>query len=93
VPEQHANIDLGDSSVRLETVRSIWCEVLLVSEVEDDVNFLDAGGNSLLLVALVEKLSDACGRMLKTRDVFRAQTIKGQAELLAQEAPVSAQNA
>jgi len=83
VPELHANIDLDDSAVRLETVRSIWRDVLGVSEIEDDVTFLDAGGNSLLLVALVEKLSDACGRTLKTMDVFRAQTVKGHAALLA----------
>jgi hypothetical protein len=85
VPEQHANIDIDESSARLETVRSIWRDVLGVSEIEDDVTFLDAGGNSLLLVVLVEKLSDACGRPLKTMDVFHAQTIKGQARLLAPE--------
>jgi hypothetical protein len=84
VPEPSVNVDLSDSSLRAETVRSIWCEILGVSEIEDDVAFFDAGGNSLLLVALVEKLSNACGRMLKTRDVLRAQTINGQAELLAQ---------
>lgn len=83
MPELHANIDLDDSSARLETVRSIWRDVLGFSEIADDVTFLDAGGNSLLLVALVEKLSDACGRTLKTMDVFRAQTIEGQAGLLA----------
>jgi hypothetical protein len=81
VLEQLKNND--DSSARLEAVRSIWRDVLDVSEVDDDVAFLDAGGNSLLLVALVEKLSDACGRMIKTRDVLRAQTIKGQAGFLA----------
>jgi hypothetical protein len=82
VPELHANSDLGDSSVRLKTVRTIWRDVLGVSEIADDITFLDAGGNSLLLVALVEKLSDACGRTLKTMDVLRAQTIEGQAALL-----------
>jgi hypothetical protein len=84
VLESSANVDLNDSSVRVETVRSIWYEILGVSEIEDDVAFFDAGGNSLLLVALVEKLSNACGHMIKTRDVLRAQSINGQAELLAQ---------
>jgi glutamate racemase len=74
-------------------VRSIWCDVLDVNDVEDDVAFFDAGGNSMLVVALVEKLSDASGRMLKTRDVLRAPSIKAQAELLAQQASGSAQNA
>jgi Phosphopantetheine attachment site len=93
LPESPANIDLNDSATRLETVRSIWCDVLDVSDVEDDVAFFDAGGNSLLVVALVEKLSDASGHMLKTRDVLRAPSIKEQAELLAQPASGPAQNA
>jgi hypothetical protein len=93
VPESPANIDLNDSAARLETVRAIWCDVLDVNEVEDDVAFFDAGGNSLLVVALVEKLSDASGHMLKTRDVLRAPSIKEQAELLAQPASGPAQNA
>jgi len=84
---------LNDPAARLETVRSIWCDVLDVNDVEDDVAFFDAGGNSMLVVALVEKLSDASGRMLKTRDVLRAPSIKAQAELLAQQASGSAQNA
>jgi len=94
VPEAHADadfddafIDLSDSFARVELVRSIWCEVLRVREIGDDVAFLDAGGNSLLLAALAEKLSSASGRKLKTRDVLRAQTVKGQAELLAPHAP------
>ena len=105
VPESSATIALNDSAAlkdpaalndpaaRLETVRSIWCDVLDVNDVEDDVAFFDAGGNSMLVVALVEKLSDASGRMLKTRDVLRAPSIKAQAELLAQQASGSAQNA
>jgi len=93
VPESSVNIDLNDASVRLEIVRSIWCDVLDVSDIEEDVAFFDVGGNSLLVVALVEKLSDACGHMLKTRDVLRAPSIKEQAELLAQQASGPAQNA
>jgi glutamate racemase len=91
VLEQSASIDLNDPSVRLETVRAIWREILGVSELEDDISFFEAGGNSLLLVALVEELSRVCGRMLKTMDVFRAASVERQADLLAQREPDPAQ--
>ena len=75
--------DLHGSSVCLETVRAIWRKVLSVKDLEDDSDFYEAGGNSLLLVVLVEELSIAFGRTLKIMDVFRARSIQGQAELLA----------
>jgi hypothetical protein len=93
VPEASANVDLSDASACLATVRSIWCDVLDVDDVEEDVPFFDAGGNTMLVVALVEKLSDASGHMLKTRDVLRASSVRAQAELLAQQASGSAPNA
>jgi hypothetical protein len=86
VLEQPTELDLNDPSVRLEIVRSAWREILGVDEIEDDTGFFDAGGDSLLLVALVEQLSKASGRMLKTMDVFRAGNIEEQAALLAREA-------
>jgi hypothetical protein len=73
---------LDDPAVRLELVRSVWREVLGTDKVGDDVSFFDAGGDSLRLVILVERLSQASGRMLKTVDIFRAGTVRGQAELL-----------
>lgn len=75
--------ELDDPAARLGLVRSIWQEVLKTEHVEDDVSFFDAGGDSLRLVVLVERLSQASGRMLRTVDLFRAGTIAGQAELLA----------
>ncbi|ROP35583.1 condensation domain-containing protein [Saccharothrix texasensis] len=76
-------IDLNDPAARLDLVRSIWREVLDTPEVADDVSFFDAGGDSLRLVILVERLSQASGRMLRTVDLFRAGTVRGQADLLA----------
>ena len=76
-------IDFSDPSARLELVRSVWSEVLGTNDIDDNTGFFDAGGNSLLLVALVEELSRVSGRTFKTMDVFRAGSIAGQAELLA----------
>lgn len=74
---------LDDPDARLGLVRSIWQEVLKTDHVGDDVSFFDAGGDSLRLVVLVERLSQESGRMLRTVDLFRAGTVRGQADLLA----------
>ena len=76
-------IDFDNPAARLELVRSVWREVLVTDDLDDDTGFFDAGGNSLLLVALVEELSRATRRTFKTMEVFRAGSIAGQAELLA----------
>ncbi|WP_189226871.1 condensation domain-containing protein [Saccharothrix coeruleofusca] len=76
-------IDLDDPAARLDLVRSIWREVLDTDQVDDDVSFFDAGGDSLRLVILVERLGQASGRALRTVDLFRAGTVRGQADLLA----------
>jgi aryl carrier-like protein len=75
--------DLDDPAARLGLVRSIWQEVLKTEHIDDDVSFFDAGGDSLRLVVLVERLSQVSGRALRTVDLFRAGTVRGQAELLA----------
>lgn len=72
----------NDPTARLELVRSIWREVLATDEVGDDVSFFDAGGDSMRLVILVERLSQASGRAIRTADLFRAGTVRGQADLL-----------
>jgi hypothetical protein len=73
---------ISDPAARLDIVRSGWREVLEIEEIQDDVGFFDAGGDSLLLVALVETLSKQSGLTLRTMDVFRAGTINGHAALL-----------
>ncbi|MDQ3405160.1 MAG: condensation domain-containing protein [Actinomycetota bacterium] len=75
-------LDLEDPAVRLDLVRSVWSEVLYNKEFGDDVSFFDAGGDSLRLVVLVEKMREASGRMVKTVDLFRVGTVRGHAELL-----------
>ena len=79
-----------EPAARLEIVRSVWREVLEIDHVGDDVTFFDAGGDSLRLVVLVERLNEASGRTLRTIDLFRAGTVRGQAELLVGEAEPTA---
>ncbi|RAG87125.1 acyl carrier protein [Streptacidiphilus pinicola] len=70
---------------RIALVRSLWAEVLETADTESvpqDTNFFDAGGDSLLLVALVERIRQATGVPVRTMDVLRAGTVRGQAALL-----------
>lgn len=83
VLESARELNLDDPTNRLELVRSVWQEVLGVAQVSDDVSFFDAGGDSLLLVLLVERLSQASGYELRSIDLFRAGTVRGHAEQLA----------
>lgn len=73
---------IDDPANQVSLIRSLWCEVLGVDDVADDVNFFAAGGDSLLLVALVEWIRRSTGQQVKTMDVLRAGTVRGQAELL-----------
>ncbi|MEU9701194.1 condensation domain-containing protein [Streptomyces sp. NPDC047981] len=83
-------VDLDDPEARLELVRSIWREVLETDEVADDVSFFESGGDSLLLVLLVERLGQVSGREVRTMDLFRSPTVEGQAELIAAAAAPAA---
>jgi acyl carrier protein len=63
-------------------VGDLWREVLGHEAPDDDTGFFDAGGDSLLLLALVARLSEVVGLRLKTLAVYQAATIHGQASLL-----------
>jgi non-ribosomal peptide synthetase component F len=78
-----AAADLSTPEARIELVRSLWQEILKIDDVADDVSFFDVGGDSLLLIVLVERMTQASGRVIKTMDLFRAGTVRGHAELLS----------
>jgi aryl carrier-like protein len=67
-------------------VREVWADVLGGVSPQDiplDVNFLELGGNSLLLVMLWEELQPLAGRRLKLSELFHHGTVQAQAELLS----------
>ncbi|MGW5052572.1 acyl carrier protein [Actinokineospora sp. NPDC004072] len=66
-------------------VREAWADVLgsdSADSVPLDVNFLEAGGNSLLLVMLWEQLQPLSTRPVKLSELFHHGTVAAQAELL-----------
>ena len=67
----------------LEAVRAAWCEVLDEVPADDNVNFFDAGGHSLLLARLQSALKRRAGLEVRVADLLRFPSIRAQAELLA----------
>lgn len=74
----------------LDGVRAAWAEVLDTTDVPDDVNFFDAGGDSILLIVLLDRLGALTGRTLEPPDLFQHSTVRAQAALLAGTTPATA---
>ncbi|TJZ59110.1 amino acid adenylation domain-containing protein [Streptomyces piniterrae] len=64
-------------------VAAAWCEVLDVPEVAQDVNFFEAGGDSLLLIVLLDRLSGLSDTDIDAADLFQHSTVRAQAAFLA----------
>jgi hypothetical protein len=76
----------------LQRVRSAWADVLEVDDADRiplDTNFLEVGGNSLLLVMLWEQLQELTTRSVKLSDLFAHGTVRAQVALLSDEGPAS----
>lgn len=71
-----------------DEVLSAWADALDidVAAVPHDVSFFEAGGNSLLLLLLWERLYDLTELDLKAADLFQHATVTAQVKLLASEA-------
>ncbi|RKT07729.1 amino acid adenylation domain-containing protein [Streptomyces sp. 3211.6] len=66
----------------LDAVRSAWGEVLGEVPADDDVNFFEAGGHSLLLVRLQAMLKRHAGLELGIAELLRYTTVRAQAARL-----------
>jgi acyl carrier protein len=64
-------------------VRAAWAEVLDIQEVPDDLGFFDVGGDSILLIVLLDRLNALTDRTLEPPDLFQHSTVRAQAALLA----------
>ncbi|MBD0715246.1 amino acid adenylation domain-containing protein, partial [Streptomyces sp. CBMA370] len=66
----------------VEQVLQAWREVLRTPDVSLDQAFFEAGGSSLLLIRLLERLRALTERPLEVGDLFRHATVRSQAALL-----------
>ncbi|MEU5261094.1 condensation domain-containing protein [Amycolatopsis sp. NPDC021455] len=67
----------------VDTVRRAWADVLARADVDTETSFFDAGGTSLLLIMLLDRLAPLTTRELTVADLFRCNTVSSQARLLA----------
>jgi amino acid adenylation domain-containing protein len=70
-----------------DRIRTIWCDLLGINDVRLNLPFFAAGGNSLLLMALLERLRALTGRHIEVGELFRHATVEAQAALLTGEVP------
>ncbi len=66
-------------------ITAIWTDLLGRAPTGVDVGFFDAGGDSLRLAQLVDRLAAISRRPISVIDLFSAPTIRSQAELISRE--------
>lgn len=69
----------------MSQVAAAWATALdvPVADVPLDTNFFDAGGDSLLLIVVLEELAGLTDRTLEAADLFQHNTVRAQTRLLA----------
>ncbi|GAA3013339.1 acyl carrier protein [Actinokineospora diospyrosa] len=76
-----------------DEVRRIWSDVLDSADVGDDVNFFEAGGDSLLFIVLVERINRRYARDIDAAELFEHPTVRAQARFLDPAAGSAARQA
>jgi amino acid adenylation domain-containing protein len=64
-------------------IAAVWAAVLGIDAVDPTADFFQLGGHSLLAMRLVGQLQKRLGVPVELRDLFRARTVRGLAELVA----------
>ncbi|MFI1521435.1 amino acid adenylation domain-containing protein [Kitasatospora cineracea] len=78
-----------DAPSTVEAVRAAWISLVEHDDFGPDDNFFDAGGHSLLLVALAQALRERLGTAPSVADLLRHTTVRAQATLLSATAPAT----
>ncbi|MCC5615367.1 amino acid adenylation domain-containing protein [Nostoc sp. CHAB 5836] len=90
-PDERSIIESPYLAPRNETesiLVNIWQQVLKVSNIGVNDNFLDLGGHSLKAISLVSQIQEKLGLPFQLKQVFLHPTIAEQAELLIAGAPI-----
>lgn len=64
-------------------IQEIWCEALVVDSIDIDTGFIDAGGNSVLMVRVNELLKKRLGVEIALTDLLLYPTVRELAEHVA----------
>ncbi|MEV0455751.1 phosphopantetheine-binding protein [Catellatospora methionotrophica] len=74
-----------DRAEGTEAISRVWCAVLELDSVDPDLNFFEAGGQSILVLSVHEHLEQLAGRPIPVEDLFHHSTVRAQAEYLFDE--------
>lgn len=64
-------------------LKKIWCSILDIDTVSGDVNFFDAGGNSLLLTELKKQTDQEFGTDLSVVELMTYTNISSLSEYIS----------
>ncbi|MGH9735405.1 MAG: non-ribosomal peptide synthetase, partial [Candidatus Acidiferrales bacterium] len=67
----------------------LWKRILRVETVGLDDNFFDAGGDSLMIIALHSNLQKTLGAEIEVTDLFQFPTIRAMARYLTERSPLA----
>jgi acyl transferase domain-containing protein len=80
---QYEDADFEDAQKVIETsIRTIWSELLEADDPASEDSFLDLGGDSLAVHRLAVRLRERFEIELPLKDLFEAQTITAQTQLV-----------
>lgn len=68
-----------------ERMMEIWKRVLLISELSPTDSFFEAGGNSLKLISLIDKINEEFGTELSVADLYNNPSVKMITALITQD--------
>ncbi|WP_052744892.1 non-ribosomal peptide synthetase [Micromonospora sp. HK10] len=74
--------DSGAERTTEELIRGIWREVLDLTEIHDDADFFELGGNSLMATRVHTRLQDLFGVTVPLGEIFDAATVDLQTEMI-----------
>jgi len=94
-PDASATIEIRDRSTTWHAVASIWADVLGVSEVRDDDDFLSLGGHSLRAMQIVARIREALGVDISVRTLYETPAFDSwvQAYILSEGAEAELESA
>lgn len=67
---------------RLARMREIWQRMLNKSVIDDDSGFFDLGGNSVLLIGMLELIREEFGNEIAIEDLADGISVRRLVELL-----------
>lgn len=80
--ESSPNTGTAPSTPLVQEIAELWASFLDDREVGADDNFFEIGGNSLIGIRILERLSETYSVQLSVRDFYLAQTPARVAELI-----------